>query len=254
VGIARNRSIRVSTRVIAPLFGVLGTGILHLTIVLPSWFGELPLNSRASLGAEAQGTFVGENESESIQLIDLSGLTEQPNLSPPEVSGRQPLIADMPIKIVAPDPLPTYVEPASSEISDSVVASADSREPSAEDALIFSRYLAQVSARVYRSWSRPRTLLATDMFECSVRIEQDRAGFVQSVELQRCNGDSNWQESLLFAIERASPLSAPPTQTSFSRFLDLTFSSPTYTPGISNESEFVPVAVASTRQFEPRTQ
>jgi len=48
-------------------------------------------------------------------------------------------------------------------------------------------------------------------------------GEVQEVTLQRCNDDPTWQVSLVQAIQRASPLSAPPNEDVFSDVITLSF-------------------------------
>jgi len=109
-------------------------------------------------------------------------------------------------------------------------------------ALLFGRYMGQISARIERAWQRPRTQIGAPSFLCRVQINQDRAGNVREVTLQRCGGSVRWQASLVHAIEAASPLPAPPDPDVFSNLVSLEFDADAYVPGGSEEG------------FEPDTQ
>ena len=107
-------------------------------------------------------------------------------------------------------------------------------------AAMFGRYLGQITARIERSWKRPRSALAAQRFSCQTKIEQDQRGTVISVELRECTGDVRWQLSLVAAIEHASPLPAPPTPSVFARVLVLNFSAATWRDGLSNAHLYEP--------------
>jgi hypothetical protein len=111
-------------------------------------------------------------------------------------------------------------------------------------ALMFGRYMGQISARIERGWRRPRSALDGASFVCSVQIVQGPSGNVQEITLQQCDGDLRWQASLVHAIENASPLPAPPDRALFSGALTLRFDSTPYVPGASDEG-FEPVLRAS---------
>jgi len=49
-----------------------------------------------------------------------------------------------------------------------------------------------------------------------VQVEQDRDRSVKEITLKRCNGTTQWQLSLVRAIESASPFPAPPDPKVFS--------------------------------------
>jgi len=102
-------------------------------------------------------------------------------------------------------------------------------------AAMFGRYMGQVTARIERAWIRPRTPVGGGEFQCRVRIEQDRVGAVKEVTLQRCNGDTRWQLSLVRAIESASPLPAPPDPKVFTRLLTLELNSAVFESGTSHD-------------------
>lgn len=108
-------------------------------------------------------------------------------------------------------------------------------EPSTGDrearAALFGRYLGQVQARVERGWLRPRTAIGDDSFECRVQVTQTRTGYVLEITLQRCNGSTRWQQSLVQAIERASPLPLPPDPSLLTGSILLSFSAQEYAQG-----------------------
>lgn len=102
---------------------------------------------------------------------------------------------------------------------------APTAEASGEDtgrALLFGMYMGQVKARIERAWDHPNAPLA-GKFQCKVEIAQGEHGDVKEVTLQRCNGTAAWQMSLVQAIQRASPLPAPPSEKVFTAVLTLNF-------------------------------
>ena len=113
-------------------------------------------------------------------------------------------------------------------------------------AMMFGRYVGQISARVERAWVRPRVALASGAFECRVEITQDRLGNVQEVILKRCTDQPQWQISLVKAIQQASPLPAPPEPAVFSNLLTMEFDSEPYVVGGSAEGFEADPKIAST--------
>lgn len=123
-------------------------------------------------------------------------------------------------------------------------------------AVLYGRYLGQIQARIERAWLRPRTAIGSDLFRCQVRIEQKRNGTVGDITLQSCNGTLAWQESLVRAIDNASPLSAPPNPAVYTPHVELVFRSTPYTPE-APPGEFAPpppprvaLAAANARALE----
>lgn len=114
-------------------------------------------------------------------------------------------------------------------------------------AALQGRYVGQIQARIDRAWLRPRTTIGAPIFRCSVQVDQSRQGAVTAVALLQCNGDAQWQLSLVHAIEEASPLPAPPTQAAFAHHVLLQFRAMAYTPGASSQL-YAPVGVASEKQ------
>lgn len=98
-----------------------------------------------------------------------------------------------------------------------------------ERSILVGRYLGQIDARIERAWRRPRTPLSQGLFSCRVRIEQGPHGEVGQITLERCNGDTRWQLSLVHAIQFASPLPAPPDPTVFKPVIHMDFRSDPYT-------------------------
>ncbi len=100
-----------------------------------------------------------------------------------------------------------------------------------ERALMFGRYLGQVTARIERAWLRPRSAISSESFTCWVQVEQDRERNVKEVTLKECNGTTAWQLSLVRAIESASPFPAPPDPSVFSPILTFEISADPYREG-----------------------
>ncbi len=94
---------------------------------------------------------------------------------------------------------------------------------------------------------RPRTSIGAPTFSCRVRIDQDRAGNVLDITLERCNGDARWQLSLVRAIELASPLPAPPDPAVFAPIVHMSFQALAYRPG-APEWEYEPKRLAQIAQ------
>jgi hypothetical protein len=147
-------------------------------------------------------------------------------LSPPRLT---------PIELTAA--LPEFVAVFPEETPDPASGSVASDDNTI--ARLRGQYLGQINARIDRAWLRPRAPIGEERFVCQVRIEQDRAGNVTEVALERCNGSPRWQVSLVHAIESASPLPAPSDPSVFARAIHMSF-------------EAVPVELAVSReQYEP---
>jgi hypothetical protein len=136
-------------------------------------------------------------------------------------------------------PTPMIVEDAESG-SDTHTTDAATAEQGR--AAMYARYMGQIDARIERAWLRPRTPVGAAMFSCTVRVEQDEAGYVHETTLVRCNGDARWQQSLVRAVQSASPLPAPPERKLFKRIIRLTFRSQAYSAG-SNPDLYEPEEV-----------
>lgn len=116
---------------------------------------------------------------------------------------------------------------------------------SAAQTVLLGRYVGQIDARIERAWRRPRTPLHDGDFSCRVKITQSATGAVQEIALERCNGDSRWQLSLVQAIQLASPLPVPPDPKVFTRVLRMSFRAQQYSPQ-SLQDDYEPALVATT--------
>lgn len=163
-----------------------------------------------------------------LPISDASNTLE----SQPELSSRGFEPEPQLIRITSPDTAPSHELDAAEPDPDSrtVEAAGDA----AGRALMFGRYLGQITARIERAWERPRTPVGStvdERFQCQVGIEQGPTGEVREVTLKYCNGDVRWQLSLARAIQAASPLPAPPDPAVFVNSLTMTFQADAYEPG-----------------------
>jgi hypothetical protein len=137
--------------------------------------------------------------------------------------------------IASPDPMPAVDLAGINEAIDRALASPRDAGDSAALAALYGRYMGQIQARIERAWMRPRTPIGAGVFDCSVQILQDSRGAVMEVALEHCNGDTQWQLSLVEAIQSASPLPAPPNPGVFAQAVTLQFKSQGYSAGGGKE-------------------
>lgn len=148
------------------------------------------------------------------------------------------------VQIISPDPTPAFEATNSRQEDDSAEAAQTVGDPAVQS-LLFGRYTGQISARIERAWRRPRSAVDTDSktpgtFRCQARITQDTNGKVKEIELMSCNGTVEWQQSLVNAIQEASPLPAPASPTVFTHALTLMFEGNAYTSN-SPEGDYEPL-------------
>jgi hypothetical protein len=120
-------------------------------------------------------------------------------------------------------------------------------------AALFGLYMGQIQARIERAWQRPRSPIEAIPFECHVQISQSEHGEIAEVELLDCTDDLRWQNSLVEAINMASPLPAPPVPAVFTRALRLTFRSEGDSPERSEDGFAfdAPRTVSATHMWTP---
>ena len=82
-------------------------------------------------------------------------------------------------------------------------------------------YMFAVQSRIMNRWARPAS--ASVGMECVAHIPQLPGGEVVSVRIGECNGDSAVRQSIVAAINNASPLPAPQDPSVFEREIRLTF-------------------------------
>jgi hypothetical protein len=205
----------------ALLVASLSEGTTRKTLRKPDVTG--PGASALASSAEAEFTMV---------LIDLSEGSLEPESALDELSSQGTASDELSVRILSPDPNPTfdYEEEPRQQDEESAPDSASDVQSRAR---MFGRYMNQVSARIERAWLRPATESQQheedaiegdeNIFNCQVRVLQDGRGKVQEVMLLDCNGSRAWQQSLVIAIEQASPLPAPPHPSVFASALTLRF-------------------------------
>lgn len=164
-----------------------------------------------------------------------------------KIASRGAVLTNPVIQIASPDPA-SLLDPIAATEAESGEAALTAGDP-AMQSMLFGRYTNQINARIQRAWRKPRGPIEGELdshneraethttFRCQARISQDGVGNVTEVELTQCNGTPEWQLSLVRAIQRSSPLPAPPSPTVFTNALTLAFEGRAYTPG-SREDEY----------------
>jgi colicin import membrane protein len=98
---------------------------------------------------------------------------------------------------------------------------AEEGRTTAVNAGLLNQYAALIQQKVMRNWIKPPTAKAG--LECEVKVVQAMGGTVLSVDVGRCNGDAAVRTSIEQAVQRASPLPAPPDPRLFERNLIFNF-------------------------------
>jgi hypothetical protein len=176
-------------------------------------------------------------------LLDGAGIEASEEELEESASSHGTAAQSVQLTVITPDPVrePAFEidDPAEADSSEAM-ASADTLGRAKQ----FGLYMGQIQARIERAWLRPRSALGGDFFECAVQIQQSERGEILEVTLRRCNGDLRWQTSLVSAIERASPLPAPPDPIVFSESFRLVFQSSAFDSSASDQG-FEPQRLAS---------
>jgi TonB C terminal len=218
--------------------GVFLTVLLHVLMLGPLVLGNLktraPIPNQSGAGASAM-------RSPSPPVMTLILFNDAVIRSPNDFS----------VTIASPDRLPArpLEERDDTEKERSTVA--DAQGDQAQRALLFGQYMGQVTARVERAWLRPRIPVETGsdvQFSCQVQVNQDEQGNVIAIILRNCNGDERWKQSLVQAIRSAAPLPAPASPAVATDSLSLTFHSPVFVIG-SSEQGFEPERLAAASAY-----
>jgi colicin import membrane protein len=98
---------------------------------------------------------------------------------------------------------------------------AESNRLEAMQANAKAAYMYAIQSRVMNRWVRPAS--ATVGMECVANIKQLPGGEVVSVSIGQCNGDSAVRQSIVAAVQNASPLPSPADPSVFEREIRLTF-------------------------------
>ena len=157
-----------------------------------------------------------------LEWVDIPISAAPQQLADPELPVLTPLASlDLPAPRIPPELFrePRFELPTETE-AESAAGNTPTQDPG--KSRLYGLYVGQINARIERAWSLPRES-AGATFVCSVRVDQEKDGSVESVTLEECNGDTRWQSSLVHAIEAASPLPAPPDDSVFARTIRLRF-------------------------------
>lgn len=236
---------RWSTRVV----GLVGTILLHAFYLQAVTLGASASKNRRppeETGPGASAILSSTGSWMTLVMVQLPGISHSEMLE--DVASRGFAPDNAAIQVVSPDPAPAI--DVQQDIADANAEAVMTAGDPAVQSLLFGRYTGQINARIDRAWRRPRSAVSTDgdtqtaaslsatsispstePFRCQARILQDADGNVKEIELISCNGTPAWQQSLIDAIQMASPLPAPPSPTVFTNALTLTFESRAYIPG-----------------------
>jgi hypothetical protein len=220
---------RLHRRVAVPTAGAFASVLVHTFLVVPAFLGS---NPRAGSGPTAPVLTASGNDAAMTAVLlridttikrsdDLPSLTFAP--APPSDAA------------VSASPPEVRESPESTQSSQSASAEEAVSGDQREYALMAGRYFQQITARIERAWTRPKSPIQGGLFTCRVRVTQDRRGSIQEVSLSHCNGDQRWQQSLLTAVKTASPLPGAPDPRVFARVLRFKLSSPEYAKSASGQ-------------------
>lgn len=227
------------------LVSLAATLLLHWLLLQPLLLGSATAkrSPAANSGPGAISSSSNDGESMTLVLVYLPTNHEASLIRAVSSVGVAP--ADSIVQIASTDPLP-LLEFEHSDDNEELGEAARAAGDPAVQAMLFGRYTAQIDARIERAWRRPRSPVSAQAseFHCQARISQDAVGNVTEVELMQCEGSTAWQFSLVRAIQRASPLPAPPSPTVFTNALTLAFEAKAYEPGY-REDEYEPLTIRS---------
>lgn len=217
---------------------------MHALLVVPVFWGGATPKVRLpdQQGAGSAAIASTEEPTETLIFVNLPGISRSAEPPPETVASRGFTSRDLPITVASPDVAPAVDLSHALTSDDGDAAPESAADQAGHRAELLGRYVGQVKARIERAWLRPRTPIGADNFECRVSVRQNRSGTVGRITLLHCNGDTAWQQSLVAAIQSASPLSAPPEPSVFASTLTITFTSPAYTAG-GPEAGYEPAAV-----------
>jgi hypothetical protein len=229
---------------------IAATLLLHWLLLQPMRLGSQastrPVPDQSGPGASA--TSSDDGNFMTLVMVNLPSQSEAQVAE--HVSSKGAAEPDLLIQVASDNPAPLLAPEQFEAIEVSEEAAHTAGDPAVQS-LLFGRYTQQIDARIQRAWRKPRSALnagsADEAFECQARISQDAQGNVIEIELVQCNGSTAWQMSLVRAIQRASPLPAPPSPTVFSNALTLSFEGRAFVPGYREDEYEPPAAIAAAR-------
>jgi hypothetical protein len=243
------RRLRPAPQLIAGALGVAASVALHALFIGSFLWGWAAVHAKRpdDQGVGASATDSNQEPVMTMILISESQAAKKTS-DPGELPSRGLAPEDPKVRVLSPDPFPSIDLTLAD--GDTALQSPEAHD-AAERAMLFGRYMGQINARIERAWLRPRTAIGGTLFECQVSIAQDRSGNVTEVTLQQCNGDALWQQSLVSAIQSASPLPAPPDPDVFSSTLTSRFESAAYVSGGKSEGFEPSLRIASVEIVPP---
>lgn len=223
------------------MLSAVGALLLHAALLQGIALGTAPRTSRIpeERGPGASAVVAAAGEYMTLVVIKTPDAASSESFE--EIASRGMAPETGFIQMRSPDPAPLFdVSEASDPGADSVQAVGD---PAAASVL-FGRYTDQLASRIQVAWKKPRTAIeassatpSASVFRCKAQITQDAVGYVKEIELVDCNGGGAWQRSLVRAIQRASPLPAPPDPSVFTQRLTLAFEGRSFVAG-GDESQY----------------
>jgi TonB-like protein len=233
------------------LIGILGTVLLHAMLVQSVSFGtHRPKPKLPEVQESANASSRSTANADSLVLISLPTIGKANQDATQNLVSSLPDLSKMKVKsrIDIDSPALLGLETLTLSEDQAPSAIADGAD-AAEQARLFGIYTGQIQARIARVWRRPRTPVNEEKssvddgesFQCEAQIVQDTRGNVREVMLPRCNGSLVWRNSLVLAIQHASPLPAPPSQKVFSTSITLNFVGLNYFAGAPDD-DYEPAA------------
>ena len=217
----------------AGALGIAMSLVIHVLLVGSFLSGGATVRTKRP-AFQGIGASVTDSDHESVMTMILISEPQstQETSTLGELPSRGLTSEDLEVRVLSPDPYPAIDLTLATDNAD--LQSPDVHDATAR-AMLFGRYVGQIDARIERAWLRPRTAIGDTTFQCQVSIAQDSRGNVTEVALQNCNGSTRWQQSLVTAIQSASPLPAPPVPDVFSSTVTLRFESAGFTSGATSE-------------------
>lgn len=229
---------------------------LHGLAIQTAEFGMTPRTKAPEIESSAR-SYSKSKDSESLELANLLPPSPLDSSVVIDVLSRAELASKIPVTLNLSFPsFPSALLPLSQEV---IQSSAEGQGDTQDEARLFGIYTGQIQARIERVWRRPRTALnktgrgATGdveaVFQCQAQILQDARGNVQEILLPDCDESPAWQHSLVVAIQQASPLPAPPSESVFTGSIVLNFVGLPFAPGSPEEEyELAPRNLVSASQ------
>jgi len=228
--------------VFAGALGAAVSVVIHAFLIGSLLWGGAAIYTRRPEDQGVGASATDSNQQPVMTLILVSEPQAHRPSDPSDLPSRGLTPEDLKVRVLSPDPYPAF---DLTDVGDAATAQSAEAHDAAERAMLFGRYMGQINARIERAWLRPRTPIGDALFKCQVAITQDRRGNVTEVTMQDCNGEGRWQQSLVNAIQSASPLPAPPDPEVFSSTLTTQFESTGYVPGRGAEGFEPAIKLAS---------